>query len=233
MRTSPLLVILFLPIVTAVEGDTNSSCQGYVVQAERYGAPPYPDYFAAGTEYSRAAECFSLQNQTSIASNYYLLAADRYVTAADTLAGGGDFRLRGRSFESAGDAYLHLDDRAKALDLYYKAQREFSGPELGAELASVNAKIASLTSARQSGSTSWFVGLGVLVVFFVLIVFFSVRKRSTPVEKDLLDESTGRRATTLPAAVEKVTSSTISSLVQKSARERAAEKLRQKYSPKR
>lgn len=232
MKTA--IVALMLAFSVSLAANEPSQCQQYVTQAERYGAPPYPDYFGAGTEYFRAAECFARELQLETGKQYYALSADRFVTAAGELQSGGDFRLRGKSFEWAGDAYVRLDDKSKALDLYYQARGEYVTASLTSELAVVDAKIITLTGTNQQGSsTPWMIGLGILIVFFGLIVFLASRKRSTPIERDLLDESTGKRSTTIPALAEKVTSTTLSSLAGKGARERAAEKLRQKYAPKR
>lgn len=162
-----LLVILFLGLLA---GFVSAQCSEYVHLAEDRLAPPYPNYLGAAGEYLHAAECYEAQNDLQNANIYYAKTAQHYVIAAGLLVEGGDYFQKAKAYELAADSYYKIGDKQSALTYYQKASDIYATNGFPTEANALTGLITEKFGENQGG-TDWVLIASIFVVIIVLSLF--------------------------------------------------------------
>ncbi|MEM0372291.1 MAG: tetratricopeptide repeat protein [archaeon] len=226
-------------LVVLLSATAMSACSDYVSIAESRLIPPYPNYFGAAGEYVHAADCYYAEGNIGIANFYYKQAGDDYILAAGELVAGGDYYQRAKSYEMAADAYARAGLKNKATEYYSRALAEFNKHYYTQEASLVQGKIDSL-AGKQSAEFIGIIGLvslmALFVSFFALLYMFATKLEI----REKLREMKASRPPSPPPIVKRSAEQFRSPIIPKrepepripTAKEKMAQKLREKYMPK-
>jgi len=228
-------LIMFILITAIAFGQ----CADFVKVAEDRLLPPYPNYFGAAGEYVHAADCYYAKGEISNSIYYYKQGADDYVLAAEQLVKGGDQYQRAKSYELAADAYLKANFDSKAVEFYSKAEVEYRNNGYFLESEIVQKKISALTKTND-GALLGLIGLiSLIALFFSFLALIFIITTNEEMKEKFAKIKTQKK--TEPGIVRR-SSEQFKSPVKReepvvrerisSAREKAVQKLRQKYMPK-
>ena len=134
-----LIAIMIMFSATALADD----CQGYVDQAQTNTI--YPNYLSAAGEFQLAAQCYAKAGDGKLATDNYKSAADMYVLGAEALINSGDYAQKAKSYESAADDYVQIGSSDLALSNYNMAKRFYVLSGRISDSESVQLKIDAMT----------------------------------------------------------------------------------------
>ena len=216
-----------------------AACADYVAIAESRLIPPYPNYFGAAGEYIHAADCYYAEGDTTTANVYYKQAGDGFILAANELVAGGDNYQRAKSYELAADAYANAGLNSKAVEYYGNALTEFNKHYYTQEAIVIQGKIDALTG-KQNASIIGLIGIISLFAFFLSIFTLLYLFTSKLEIGAKLREMRSNRPSAPQPIVKRSAEQFRSPIIVKrepqphipSAKEKMAQKLREKYMPK-
>ncbi|GEM_PF-6198807 len=231
-----LMVIFAITSAQASTGE-NSICDQYIERAEIEAEFPYPDYFKSGENYLSAARCYDRIGEDQKSYEAYLEAAEKFELAPQHLT--GDHFIAAKSYEKSALSYEMIGETSKAVEVYEKSIQRYNSGGHSEEADRIQNRIDSLqedTSKMEKIQTNFgsIIGLVSLIVLFasLSLLFVIALANFLPIKTGDSDNDIGTFSDEFEEEkkepkVEKPRKTKKS----KSPRQRAIEKLREKYKP--
>ncbi len=235
--------ILLITIASsfAFAAPTSSQCDAYIEDAKEEATQPYPDYLSSGEKYFSAARCYERVGEESKAEEAYEKSAEQLSKVAEVL---GNHRLAAESHEKAAISYEAIGRTSEALENYEKAMLRYQSAgnsvkaqEMGEKIEEMKEESTPIQEIR--GNARSIIGLISLTVLFLSILvliligianFANFGKEAVGEEKP--DDETPGLANIESKEKEKEEEENLErTKKKKSPRQRAIEKLREKYKP--